>query len=119
MVAGNLCFESTRAASITAAVPEPSSLAPGENAVAFIGSVTRLSMWPVMMTTSFGRSVPRWIATALQTLVGVGMRRQGVAGAEADEFLDRPLHLAAADRCDDLHEHAVGRRRLPGTCGGA
>ena len=28
-----------------------------------------------MMTTSFGRSVPRWMATALQTLVGVGTRR--------------------------------------------
>ncbi len=71
---GNLCFDSTRAASITAAVPDPSSFAPGASAVKFIGSVTRLSIWPVMMTTSLGRSVPRWMATALQTFVGVGMR---------------------------------------------
>ena len=33
MVPGNLCFDSTRAASITAAVPEPSSLAPGASEV--------------------------------------------------------------------------------------
>ena len=37
-------------------------------------SVTRLSIWPVMMTTSLGRSVPRWMATTLHTLVGVGTR---------------------------------------------
>jgi hypothetical protein len=67
-------LDSTRAASSTAAVPEPSSLAPGSSAFTFMMSVTRLSMWPVMMTTSFGRSVPRWIPTALQTFVGVGVR---------------------------------------------
>ena len=33
---GNLCFDSTRAASITAAIPEPSSLAPGASEVKFI-----------------------------------------------------------------------------------
>ena len=33
MVPGNLCFDSTRAASITAAVPEPSSFAPGASDV--------------------------------------------------------------------------------------
>ena len=43
---GNLCFESTRAASITAAVPEPSSFAPGASEVKFMMSVTRLSIWP-------------------------------------------------------------------------
>ena len=59
----------------TAAVPEPSSFAPGASEVAFITSVTRLSIWPVMITTSLGRSVPRWMATALQTLVGLGTRR--------------------------------------------
>ncbi len=75
MVPGNLRCDRTRAASITAAVPLPSSFAPGASLVAFITSVTRLSMWPVMTTTSFGRSVPRWIATTLQTLVGVGTRR--------------------------------------------
>ena len=37
-------------------------------------SVTRLSIWPWMMTTSFGRSVPRWIATMSQTGVGLGIR---------------------------------------------
>ncbi len=74
MVPGNLCLLSTRAASITAAVPEPSSLAPGASEVKFMTSVTRLSIWPWMMTTSFGRSVPRWIATMSQTGVGWGMR---------------------------------------------
>ena len=62
----------------------PSSLAPGASAVAFITSLTRLSIWPVMMTTSLGRSVPRWMATALHTLVGVGTRAAGdrVAGLQ-------------------------------------
>ena len=40
----------------------------------FITSVTRLSMWPVMITTSLGRSVPRWIATMSQMRVGPGSR---------------------------------------------
>src|SRR5687768_9125267 len=75
MVPGYLRFDSTRAASITAAVPDASSLAPGASLTAFIGSLTRLSMWPVMITTSLGRAVPRWMATALHTLVGVGTRR--------------------------------------------
>ena len=37
-------------------------------------SVTRLSICPWMITTSLGRSVPRWIATMSRTRVGVGMR---------------------------------------------
>ena len=39
-----------------------------------MASVTRLSICPWMITTSSGRSVPRWIATALHTLVGLGTR---------------------------------------------
>ena len=39
-----------------------------------IGSVTRLSIWPWTITTSFGRSVPRWIATTLTIRVGRGRR---------------------------------------------
>jgi hypothetical protein len=60
----------------TAAVPEPSSLAPGASLVASITSVTRLSMWPEMMMTRFGSVVPRWMPSTFQTLVGVGMRRR-------------------------------------------
>jgi hypothetical protein len=70
-----LCFDSSRAASITAAVPEPSSLAPGASAAAFIGSVTRLSIWPEMMTTRFGSTLPRWMAMTFVTRVGLGTRR--------------------------------------------
>jgi hypothetical protein len=58
MVPGNLRLDSTRAASSTAAVPLALSFAPGASLVASITSVTRLSMWPVMITTSFGRSAP-------------------------------------------------------------
>ena len=75
MVAGNLCRESTRAASITAAVPDPSSLAPGASEVKSITSLTRLSIWPEMITTRLGSVVPRWIAKTLVTLVGLGTRR--------------------------------------------
>ena len=74
MVPGNLCLLSTRAASITAATPEPSSFAPGASDVKFITSVTRLSIWPWIMTTSLGRSVPRWMATMSHTGVGRGTR---------------------------------------------
>ena len=51
-------------------MPEPSSLAPGASLVAFITSVTRLSMWPEMTTTRSGSVVPRWIATTSSTTVG-------------------------------------------------
>ena len=40
-------------------------------------SVTRLSICPWMMTTSLGRSVPRWIATMSRMRTGVGMRAPG------------------------------------------
>src|ERR1700761_6760690 len=48
-----------RAASSTKATPEPSSLAPGASAVAFITSVTRLSICAPTMTTRLG-SRPCW-----------------------------------------------------------
>ena len=155
MVPGNLCFDSTRAASSTAATPEPSSLAPGASAVKFITSVTRLSIWPWMMTTSLGRSVPRWIATMSRTRVGVGMRapvkvsdgstmvrqlphaaevalelaprpferradaalgvglrRQRVARAEADQRLDRvAFSCAALTGATIARSLRIGRRR--------
>jgi hypothetical protein len=38
-------------------------------------SLTRLSIWPVMMTTSLGRSNPRWTAKTLVMRVGAGSRR--------------------------------------------
>ena len=41
------------AASITAAVPEPSSLAPGASEAPFITSLTRESRWPEMTITQF------------------------------------------------------------------
>jgi hypothetical protein len=69
-----LYFESTRAASITAAVPDASSLAPGASEVKFIGSVTRLSMWPEITITRSGSVVPRWMASTSITSVGLGMR---------------------------------------------
>jgi len=84
-----LCFESTRAASITAAVPEPSSLAPGASLVKSMTSVTRLSIWPEMITTLFGSAVPRWMASTLVTLVGDGTRRP-VTTSEGVAMLRQP-----------------------------
>ncbi len=115
-------------------------------------SVTRLSIWPWMMTTSLGRSVPRWIATMSRTRVGVGMRapvkvsegstmvrhspqaaevplelaacpferradaalgvglrRQRVAGAEANQRFDRVAQLRLAHRRDDRAELGIDR----------
>ena len=40
----------------------------------------------------------------------VGLRRERVPRAEADQLLDRPLHLRAADRRDDRLQLRVGRR---------
>ncbi len=74
MVAAKLWRESTRAASITAATPEPSSSAPGASEVAFSGSETRESRCPEMITTRPGSPVPRWIASTSITSVGVGTR---------------------------------------------
>jgi hypothetical protein len=66
--------DSTRAASITAATPEASSLAPGASSGASITSLTRLSMWPAMMITRSGSLVPFWIASTSTT-----RRRRGHA----------------------------------------
>ena len=74
MVALNLYFDSTRAASMTAVTPEPSSLAPGASEVAFSGSETRLSMWPAMITTRSGSVVPRWMASTSWMMAGLGTR---------------------------------------------
>ena len=103
---GNLCFDSTRAASITAAVPEPSSFAPGASDVAFIASVTRLSMCPGMITTSFGRSVPRWMAIMSQTRVGVGTRFAGKHVARSDRS-------AVAEAADSLELARVQSSAAP------
>ena len=74
MVALNRYFDRTRAASITAATPEPSSLAPGASEVAFCTSETRLSMCPAMITTRSGSVVPRWMASTSWITEGVGTR---------------------------------------------
>ena len=66
MVHGKRWPASTRATSSTAATPEASSLAPGASAVAFITSVTRESIWPLISSTrvSVG-SVPGSVASTL------------------------------------------------------
>ena len=75
---------------------------PARRTVAFSGSVTRLSIWPVMITTSLGRSVPRWIATMSHTRVGVGMRSpvnvshgRSVGRPSAAELALRPVERRA------------------------
>jgi hypothetical protein len=122
MVAGNLCLESTRAASITAAVPEPSSLAPGASLVASMTSLTRLSIWPEMITTRFGSVVPRWIAKTLVTLVGAGTRRP-VTTSEGVAIVRHPPQAAgvAAEtplgptkrRADAALGVGLRRKRMP------
>ncbi|MGI8611175.1 MAG: hypothetical protein ACR2KH_02720 [Sphingomicrobium sp.] len=88
-------------------------MAPGASAVAFIGSVTRLSMWPVMITTSLGLAVPRWTATALQTRVGVRIRRPVTASQVCRVVSPKLFIRASAQRtaapiprfrsvCDDI-----------------
>ncbi len=64
MVARCFSFAISRAASITSATPEPSSLAPGASLVASITSVTRLSIWPATMRTSSLRSPGRMPSTS-------------------------------------------------------
>ena len=119
---GNLCCDSTRAASSTAALPDPSSFAPGASAVAFITSLTRLSIWPEMMTTSLGRSVPRWMASTSVNLVGTGMRSRWtmVDGRAVDEALatfarvEGELGLAPRQRgADAVLRRSLRRQGMP------
>lgn len=74
MVAGKRWAERIRAASSTAATPEASSLAPGASCVASSGSLIRLSIWALMITTRPGSVVPRWMAITSWTTVGLGTR---------------------------------------------
>ncbi len=69
------CSVSTRAASMTPAMPEALSLAPGASVVASMTSETRESMSPDMRTYRFGCSVPRRTATTFTTQVSSGTRR--------------------------------------------
>ncbi len=107
-MAGNLCLESTRAASITAATPEASSLAPGASAVAFMTSVTRLSMWPEMTITRSGSVVPRWIASTSITSVGLGTRRPVTVSAGVSTVRHPPQSLDMA-----ANSAATQRRAAP------
>jgi hypothetical protein len=50
-------------------------------------------MWPVMMTTSLGRSVPRWIAKMSVILVGAG-KRAPVKVSLVRPISRQPLHAA-------------------------
>ena len=97
-------------------MPDPSSLAPGASAVEFITSVTRLSIWPGMMTTSLGRSVPRWIATMSRTRVGVGMRAP-VKISDGSTMV-RQLPQAAESRWNSprAHSSAAPMPRLGSVC---
>ena len=74
MVAGNLSFDSNRAASSTTATPLASSLAPGASWVASAESLIRLSICPWTMTTRVGSLVPRWTATTSSTRTPSGAR---------------------------------------------
>ena len=56
-------------------------------------SVTRPSIWPVMITTSLGRSVPRWMAKTSVILVGAGKRS--------------PVKVSLARRTSRQFPHAV------------
>ena len=70
----NFSPASTRAASITSAVPDALSFAPGASLVAFITSLTRLSICPATITTWFGSPVPFWIASTSTTSTPSGAR---------------------------------------------
>ena len=116
MVVGNFSFDSTRAASSTNAVPEPSSFAPGASLTASRGSETRLSMWPCTITTSFGRSLPRWIATTLTSRVGTGTRSPLTTGSGRTISRQPPQAAAVLRNSPSAHLRAAPIPRFGSVC---
>jgi hypothetical protein len=92
--------DSTRAASITAAVPDASSLAPGASPLASSGSELRLSIWPEMMITRSGSLVPCWMASTSTTSVGTGNRSPVTVFAGIATFRQPPQSFEIARNRD-------------------
>ena len=83
-----------RAASITNALPEPSSLAPGAFCVKFITSETRLSICPAIMMTWPQPIVPGLIASTSTILTPFGIRGPDILRS-SNSVRRQPLHALA------------------------
>ena len=83
-----------RAASITNALPEPSSFAPGASWVKSITSETRLSIWPAIMMTWSQPILPGLIASTLTIFTPFGMRGPDMLRSRYS-VCRQPLHALA------------------------